>query len=89
MTIVQQDRMLNVFTDEEAEAMPGVKFKITQEWADAFCAMLDSVTSRIVITRTPEAIFYEELRANPDRSVEESLKIADSRTSIYLSEQFQ
>ena len=51
--------------------------------------MLDSVTSRIVITLTPEAIFYEELRTNPDRSVEESLKIADSRVSIYLSEQFQ
>ena len=89
MTIVQQDRMLNVFTDEEAETMPGVKLKITREWADAFCEMLDSVTSRIVCTRTPEAIFYEELRTNPDRSIEESLKIADSRTSIYLSEQFE
>ena len=81
--------MLNVFTDEEAETMPGVKLKITREWADAFCEMLDSVTSHIVCTRTPEAIFYEELRTNPDRSIEESLKIADSRTSIYLSEQFE
>lgn len=89
MTIVQEDRSMWIVTDEEAEAMSGVKLKITREWADAFCEMLDSVTSRIVITRTPEAIFYEELRANPDRSVEESLKIADSRTSIYLSEQFQ
>ena len=89
MTIAQQDRILDVFTDEEAETMPGVKLKITREWADAFCEMLDSVTSRIVCTRTPEAIFYEELRTNPDRSIEESLKIADSRTSIYLSEQFE
>ena len=89
MTIVQEDRSMWIVTDAEAETMPGVKLKITREWADAFCALLDSVTSRIVITRTPEAIFYEELRANPDRSVEESLKIADSRTSIYLSEQFQ
>lgn len=89
MTIVQQDRIIDVVTDEEAESMTCVKLKITREWADAFCAMLDSVTTRIVDTRTPEAIFYEELRANPDRSIEESLKIADSRVSIYLSEQFE
>ncbi len=88
-TIVQEDRSTWIVTDAEAEAMPGVKLKITREWADAFCEMLDSVTRRIVRTRTPEAIFYEELRTNPDRSLEESLKIAASRVSIYLSEQFE
>ena len=89
MTIVQEDRLILIVTDEKAETMPGVKLKITREWADAFCKMLDSVTARIVSTRTPETIFYDELRQNPDRSLEETLKIVQSRVSIYLSEQYQ
>ena len=89
MTIVQEDRLILIVTDEKAETMPGVKLKITREWADAFCKMLDSVTTRIVSTRTPETIFYDELRQNPDRSLEETLKIVQSRVSIYLSEQYQ
>ena len=88
MTIVQEDRSIWVVTDEEAESRTGVKFKITREWADAFCEMLDSVTARIVSTRTPEKVFYEELRRNPERSIKETLDIVQSRVSIYLSEQF-
>ncbi len=88
MTLVQENRIADFYPDAEAETMPGVKVKFTQEWADAFCDLLDSVTTRIVSTRTPEAIFYEELRTNPNRSTRETLDIVQSRVSIYLSEQF-
>ncbi len=87
-TVVNENRISAVVTDEEAESMTGVKIKITREWADAYTAMLDSITRRTTGYRVPEQIFFEELRAQTGKTTEEVLSAVQSRVSLYLSEQF-
>ena len=89
LTVVQENRVISVVTDEEAENMTGVKVKIIREWADAYIAMLDSITRRTTDYRVPEQIFYEELRSQTGKTTEEILAAVQSRVSIYLFEQAQ
>ncbi|MBE6658548.1 MAG: hypothetical protein E7604_08910 [Ruminococcaceae bacterium] len=89
MTLVYNDRYPSIYPDEEAAEMPGTKVKITAEWADAYTALMDSITHRITEYKTPEKLFYEEFRTNNGADTAEALRVIQSRISIYLSEQFE
>lgn len=87
ITIVVNGNYQSYVPDAEADTLPGVKFKITQEDADKFASMLDSIERRINENKQPSVIFWDEYYAMIDRPFDEFLKIVQSKISIYLSEQ--
>ncbi|MBQ8576847.1 MAG: hypothetical protein IJ449_02615 [Clostridia bacterium] len=88
-TVILENRSTRLVDDEEADLYSGSgkKYKVTAEDAEAYRAYLDSIVSRVDGNRTPVILFWEEYRANPDRTTAEMLDVLTSRVSIYLSEQ--
>ena len=87
ITIVVNGNYQSYVPDAEADTLPGVKFKITQEDADKFASILDSIERRINENTQASVIFWDEYYAMADRPFDEFLKIVQSKISIYLSEQ--
>ncbi|MGM9625551.1 MAG: hypothetical protein ACI3XM_07555, partial [Eubacteriales bacterium] len=87
-TIVIQDRMISIKPDADAEEAEGRKVKITAEDAEQYRQFLNAIERRVDSGRTSVVLFWEEYRANPNRTTAEMLKVLQSRVSIYLSEQF-
>lgn len=87
-TIVIDGRSIRLANDSDAEALPGLHIKVTKEDAEDFKAFLDNVDKRIRWDSPAVQIFQDELLLNNYPTPEELLKVAQSRISIMLSEQF-
>ncbi len=86
-TIVINGRIYSLVEDAEAEGMPGVHVKITEQEAAGYLAYLDSIERRIDKNTRPATIYETEMRTQDGKPLDEKLKLIQSKVSIYLSEQ--
>ncbi len=86
-TIVINGRLQSLVDDAEAEGMPGMHIKITEEDAEGYLYYLDSIARRIDRNTQPATIYETEMRTQDGKPLDEKLKLIQSRVSIYLSEQ--
>ena len=87
--VIDQQRDL-LFDDDDpalADAI-GERVKVTQEDADGLYHYLDSITNRVNYASPAANIFWDVYFDMDDRPVSDMLDMAQSKISIYLSEQF-
>ena len=87
-TFVVSGALVSLYDDDDPALLTadGIPLKLTEEHADAFCALLDGITRRVNEGSPVQRIFWEEFRAMEGRSVESLLDMLQSRVSIYLAE---
>ena len=87
-TLVVSGALVSLYDDDDPALLTadGIPLKLTEEHADAFCALLDGITRRVNEGSPVQRIFWEEFRAMEGRPVETMLDMLQSRVSIYLAE---
>lgn len=90
-TIVLRDQKSYFLYDDDDLALAdaiGERVKVTQEDADGLYHYLDSITNRVNYASPAANIFWDVYFDMDDRPVSDMLDMAQSKISIYLSEQF-
>jgi len=87
-TIVIDGRSIRLADDADSDNYPGIHIKVTKEDAEDFKIYLDNVDKRVRWDSPAFRIFQDEMLSGNYSSPEELLKVAQSRISIMLSEQF-
>lgn len=88
-TFVVENGQIRSYEDNEIPADTSNHFKITDSTADEYIAFLNSIDAILPTDSPLYSIVQEEFYGYENRKPEETVKVIQSRASIYMSEQYQ